>query len=152
MDESVAQIGTVVDALIERSDEIAYCAQDSGCRVCNLFMPREARKTIQLRLDFIVAIAQASSMSAVAVVQPALAELADHLQAANAAVTARLPRDSRSLITCLAAGEQFVLNLLLRGDPAAQALAKIAHHLTLPLKQILLICFQKLHDQLTVGC
>ena len=30
--------------------------------------------------------------------------------------------------------------------------AKIAHHMALPLRQIFLICSQKLHEQLTVGC
>ena len=30
--------------------------------------------------------------------------------------------------------------------------AKIAHHMALPLRQIFLLCSQKLHEQLTVGC
>ena len=30
--------------------------------------------------------------------------------------------------------------------------AMIAHHMTLPLRQIFLLCSQKLHEQLTVGC
>ena len=45
-----------------------------------------------------------------------------------------------------------VCNLLRRGDSTVLALTKIAHRVTLPLKQVLLICFQKLQDQLTVGC
>ena len=30
--------------------------------------------------------------------------------------------------------------------------AMIAHHMALPLRQIFLLCSQKLHEQLTVGC
>ena len=152
MQESVARIGSVVEAMVARCDEITACAQDDGCKVCNLFLPRESRKTIQLCLDFTAAIATASSMSAIAMARPALATLADRAAAANNAIAAQLPRDSRNLIACISAGEQFILNLLLRGDSTALALAKIAHHLSLPLKQILLLCSQKLHEQLTVGC
>ena len=152
MNESAARIGQVVDAMIMRCDEIASCAGDPGCRLCNLFAPRESRRSVQLMLDFVSALATASSMRAVLAVAPALEVLSDRARAANDAIAASLPRNCRSLITCLASGEQFVLNLLLRGDSTALALAKIAHHLTLPLKQILLICSQKLHEQLTVGC
>ena len=152
MQESVARIGLAVDRLIARSDEIAACAQHDGKKVCNLFIPREARKTVQLMLDFITALAEASSMAAVVVSRPALEALAAHAQRANDVIASALPRNCRSLITCIASGEQFALNLLLRGDSTALRLAKIAHHLTLPLKQVLLICFQKLHEQLTVGC
>ena len=77
MQESAARIEAVVDAMIMRCDEIADCASDPGCRLCNL---------------------------------------------------------------------------LLRGDSTALALAKIAHHMALPLRQIFLLCSQKLHEQLTVGC
>ena len=152
LEESAARIGVVVDKLIARSDEIAACAQGRGMKVCNFFIPREARKTAELCLAFIAAIAEASSMAAVAASAPALEALADHAQAANDAIASSLPRNCRSLITCVASGEQFILNLLLRGDSTGYALAKIAHHLTLPLKQTLLLCFQKLHEQLTVGC
>ena len=152
MQESVARIGAVVDAMVVRCDEIAACARGRGRMMCNIFAPREARKTVQLMLDFIAAVASASSMSAIVASHPALEVLAEHAQAANDAVASRLPQNCRSLITCIASGEQFVLNLLFRGDSTALALAKISHHLTLPLKQILLICFQKLHEQLTVGC
>ena len=152
MQESVARIGQATDKLIARSDEIAACARHDGAKLCNFFTPREARKSIQLMLDFIAAIASASSMSAVVATAPALEALAAHVQLANDAIAARLPRNCRSLITCISSGEQFVLNLLLRGDSTALALAKITHHLTLPLKQILLLCFQQLHEPLTVGC
>ena len=152
MQESVVQIGKTVDNLIARSDEIAACASQDGARLCNLFAPREARKSVELMLDFVAALASVSSMAAVAVAVPALEALAAHAKSANDAIASALPRNCRSLITCFAAGEQFVLNLLLRGDSTALALAKIASHLTLPLKQILLLCFQKLHEQLTVGC
>ena len=30
--------------------------------------------------------------------------------------------------------------------------AKIVHHMALPLRQNFLLCSQKLHEQLTVGC
>ena len=152
MQESVARIGLAVDNLIMRCDEYAACARSHGAKLGNLFMPNENRKTAQLCLDFIKAIAEASSMAAVVASAPALDALAEHAAQANDVIAAALPRNCRSLITCIASGEQFILNLLLRGDSAALRLAKIAHHLTLPLKQVLLICFQKLHEQLTVGC
>ena len=152
MEESAVRIGAMVDAMIARCDEIAACAQDRGRKACNLFTPREARKTVQYMLDFIAAVASASSMAAVVASQPALAALADHAQVANDAVASRLPLNCRSLITCIASGEQFFLNLLLRGDSTGYALAKIAHHMALPLRQIFLLCSQKLHEQLTVGC
>ena len=152
MQESVIRIGSVVDNLIARCDEIAACASHDGAKLCNLFAPREARKSVELMLDFVAAIAAASSMAAVVSAAPALDALADHAKSANDAIASSLPRNCRSLITCFAAGEQFILNLLLRGDSTALRLAKIASHLTLPLKQILLLCFQKLHEQLTVGC
>ena len=152
MQESVIRIGSVVDNLIARCDEIAACASHDGAKLCNLFAPREARKSVELMLDFVAAIAAASSMAAVVSAAPALDALADHAKSANDAIASALPRNCRSLITCFAAGEQFILNLLLRGDSTALALAKIASHLTIPLKQILLLCFQKLHEQLTVGC
>ena len=152
MQESVVQIGSAVDKLIARSDEIAACASHDGAKLCNLFTPREARKSAELMLDFVAAIASASSMAAVAAAAPALEALAARAKSANDAIASALPRNCRSLITCFAAGEQFILNLLLRGDSTALRLAKIASHLTLPLKQLLLLCFQKLHEQLTVGC
>ena len=152
MQESVARIGLAVDNLIMRCDEYAACARSHGAKLCNLFMPNENRKTAQLCLDFIKAIAEASSMAAVVASAPALDALAEHAAQANDVIASALPRNCRSLITCIASGEQFILNLLLRGDSAALRLARIAHHLTLPLKQVLLICFQKLHEQLTVGC
>ena len=152
MQESVARIGLAVDNLIMRCDEYAACARSHGAKLCNLFIPREVRKTVQLMLDFITALAEASSMAAVVASAPALDALAEHAAQANDVIAAALPRNCRSLITCIASCEQFILNLLLRGDSEALRLARIAHHLTLPLKQVLLICFQKLHEQLTVGC
>ena len=152
MQESVIRIGSVVDNLIARCDEIVACARHDGKKVCNLFTPHESRKTVQLMLDFVAAVASASSMAAIVASAPALEALAEHAQAANDFVTARLPKNCRSLITCVASGEQFILNLLLRGDSTALALAKIAHHMALPLRQVFLLCSQKLHEQLTVGC
>ena len=152
MRESVARIGLAVDNLIMRCDEYAACARSHGAKLCNLFTPNENRKTAQLCLDFIKAIAEASSMAAVVASAPALDALAEHAAQANDVIASALPRNCRSLITCIASGEQFILNLLLRGDSAALRLAKIAHHLTLPLKLVFLICFQKIHEQLTVGC
>ena len=150
--ESVVKIESAVEKLIARCDKIAAAAKESGARACNLFAPGEARKTADLCLAFVAEIVGASSMSAVVASAPALETLASRAQSANDLVAARLPKNCRSLITCFAAGEQFVLNLLLRGDSTGYALAKIAHHLSLPLRQILLLCFQKLHEQLTVGC
>ena len=150
--ESLVRIEQTVTKLIARCDEIAACASHDGARLCNLFAPREARKSAQLMLDFLSAIALVPSMRTIAAVAPALEALAARAKSANDTIASALPRNCRSLITCFAAGEQFGLNLLLRGDSTALRLAKIAHHLTLPLKQILLLCFQKLHEQLTVGC
>ena len=152
MQESMARIGLVVDKLIARSDEIAACATDRGRKVCNLFTPNESRKTAQLCLDFIAALAEASSMAAVVASRPALEALADHAQRANDAIASALPKNCRSLITCISSGEQFVLNLLLRGDSTALRLAKLARPLSVPLRQFFLLCSQKLHEQLTVGC
>ena len=152
MQESVDKITSVVDRMIARCDEIAACAQDRGKKACNIFTPREARKTADLCLAFVAAIAGASSMAAVVASAPALEALAEHAHAANDAIASALPKNCRSLITCVASGEQFFLNLLLRGDSTGYALAKIAHHLSLPLRQIFLLCSQKLHEQLTVGC
>ena len=152
LQESVARIEQAVDKLIVRCDEIADGAKGGGKKVCNFFAPREARKTADLCLAFNAALADASSMAAVLASAPALETLADHARCANDFVTARLPKNCRSLITCIASGEQFILNLLLRGDSTALALAKIAHHMALPLRQVFLLCSQKLHEQLTVGC
>ena len=146
------RIGSIVDKLIVRSDAIADSARDRGKKLCNFFTPHESRKTAQLCLDFIAALAEASSMAAVLASAPALEALADHAQRANDAIASALPKNCRALITCIASGEQFVLNLLLRGDSTALRLAKLARPLTVPLRQVLLICFQKLHEQLTVGC
>ena len=152
MEESVDKITLVVDKMIARCDEIAACAQDRGKKACNIFMPREARKTADLCLAFVAAIAGASSMAAVVASAPALEALADRARSANDTIASALPKNCRSLITCVASGEQFILNLLLRGDSTVLALAKIAHHMALPLRQIFLLCSQKLHEQLTVGC
>ena len=152
MQESVIRITSVVDKMIVRCDEIAACAQDRSRKACNLFTPREARKTAQLCLDFVAAIATASSMAAIAAAAPALEVLADHAQCANDAIASALPKNCRSLITCISSGEQFVLNLLLRGDSTALRLAKLARPLSVPLRQLILLCSQKLHEQLTVGC
>ena len=152
MQESVIRIGSVVNSLIARCDEIAACARHDGKKVCNLFTPNESRKTAQLCLDFVAAIAGASSMAAVVASAPALEALAEHAQAANDFVAARLPKNCRSLITCVASGEQFILNLLLRGDSTALRIAKLARPLSVPLRQLFLLCSQKLHEQLTVGC
>ena len=152
MQESVDRITSVVDRMIARCDAIADCAQNHGKKACNIFTPNESRKTAQLCLDFIAAIAGASSMAAVVASAPALEVLADHAQRANDAVASALPKNCRSLITCVASGEQFILNLLLRGDSTALRLAKLARPLSVPLRQIFLLCSQKLHEQLTVGC
>ena len=48
--------------------------------------------------------------------------------------------------------EQMAKTVIGRGDSTALALAKIAHHMSLPLRQVFLLCSQKLHEQLTVGC
>ena len=152
MQESVIKITSVVDRMIARCDEIADCAEHNGKKACNIFTPNESRKTAQLCLDFIAAIAGASSMAAVVASRPALEALADHAQTANDAIASALPKNCRSLITCVSSGEQFVLNLLLRGDSTALRLAKLARPLSVPLRQLILLCSQKLHEQLTVGC
>ena len=152
MQESVIRITSVVDKLIVRCDEIADSAKGGGKKLCNFFAPREARKTADLCLAFNAALAEASSMAAVVASAPALEVLADHAQRANDAIASALPRNCRSLITCLSSGEQFILNLLLRGDSTGLRLAKLARPLSVPLRQLLLLCSQKLHEQLTVGC
>ena len=152
MQESVVKITSVVDKMIVRCDEIAACAQDRNKKACNIFTPNESRKTAQLCLAFVAALAEASSMAAVVASRPALELLADHAQCANDAIASALPRNCRSLITCISSGEQFVLNLLLRGDSTGLRLAKLARPLSVPLRQLILLCTQKLHEQLTVGC
>ena len=152
LQESVARIEQAVDKLIMRCDEIADSAKGGGKKLCNFFAPREARKTADFCLAFNAALAEASSMAAVLASAPALEVLADHAQTANDAIASALPRNCRSLITCLSSGEQFVLNLLLRGDSTALRLAKLARPLSVPLRQLLLLCSQKLYEQLTVGC
>ena len=152
MQESVIRITSVVDKLIVRCDEIADSAKGGGKKVCNFFAPREARKTADLCLAFNAALADASSMAAVLASAPALEALADRAQRANDAIASALPKNCRSLITCISSGEQFILNLLLRGDSTALRLAKLARPLSVPLRQIFLLCSQKLHEQLTVGC
>ena len=152
LEESVARIEQAVSKLIARCDEIADSAKGSGKKLCNFFAPREARMTVERCLAFNAALAEASSMAAVLASAPALEALADYARAANDAIASALPKNCRCLITCIASGEQFILNLLLRGDSTALALAKIAHHMALPLRQIFLLCSQKLHEQLTVGC
>ena len=121
MQESVIKITSVVDRMIARCDAIADCAQNHGKKACNIFTPNESRKTAQLCLDFVAAIAGASSMAAVVASHPALEALAEHAQAANDAIASALPKNCRSLITCVASGEQFFLNLLLRGDSGRTA-------------------------------
>ena len=152
MQESVIKITSVVDRMIARCDAIADCAQNHGKKGCNIFTPNEGRKTADLCLAFVAAIAGASSMAAVVASAPALEALADHAQRANDAIASALPKNCRSLITCVASGEQFILNLLLRGDSTALRLAKLARPLSVPLRQLFLLCSQKLHEQLTVGC
>ena len=152
LQESVTRVEQAVDKLIVRCDEIADSAKGGGKKLCNFFAPREARKTADLCLAFIAALAEASSMAAVLASAPALEVLADHAQTANDAIASALPRNCRSLITCIASGEQFILNLLLRGDSTGLRLAKLARPLSVPLRQLFLLCSQKLHEQLTVGC
>ena len=152
LQESVTRVEQSVDKLIVRCDEIADSAKGGGKKLCNFFAPREARKTADLCLAFNAALAEASSMAAVVASAPALEVLADHAQRANDAIASALPRNCRSLITCLSSGEQFILNLLLRGDSTALRFAKLARPLSVPLRQLLLLCSQKLHEQLTVGC
>ena len=104
------------------------------------------------RSDEIAALAEASSMAAVVASRPALEALAEHVQCANDAIASHLPKNCRSLITCISSGEQFFLNLLLRGDSTARTLAKLVRPLSAPIGKFFLICSQKLHEQLTVGC
>ena len=152
LQESVARIEQAVDKLIVRCDEIADGAKGGGKKVCNFFAPREARKTADLCLAFNAALADASSMAAVLASAPALEALADRARSANDTIASALPTNCRSLITCIASGEQFILNLLLRGDSTALRFAKLARPLSVPLRQLILLCSQKLHEQLTVGC
>ena len=152
LQESVARIEQAVDKLIVRCDEIADSAKGSGKKLCNFFAPREARKTADLCLVFNAAIAEASSMAAVLAATPALEALADRARSANDTIASALPKNCRSLITCISSGEQFILNLLLRGDSTALRFAKLARPLSVPLRQLFLLCSQKLHEQLTVGC
>ena len=152
LQESVTRVEQSVDKLIVRCYEIADSAKGGGKKLCNFFAPREARKTADLCLAFNAALAEASSMAAVVASAPALEVLTDHAQTANDAIASALPRNCRSLITCISSGEQFVLNLLLRGDSTALRLAKLARPLSVPLRQLILLCSQKLHEQLTVGC
>ena len=152
LQESVARIEQAVDKLIVRCDEIADSAKGSGKKLCNFFAPREARMTVERCLAFNAALADASSMAAVLAATPALEALADRARAANDAIASALPKNCRSLITCISSGEQFILNLLLRGDSTALRFAKLARPLSVPLRQLILLCSQKLHEQLTVGC
>ena len=48
--------------------------------------------------------------------------------------------------------EQMVKTVIGRGDSTVLRLAKLARPLSVPLRQIFLLCSQKLHEQLTVGC
>lgn len=149
--ESSSRIVAVVRLMVARCDEIASCGQDSGHKICNFFDSHESRKTVRLWQEFIEVIAM-SSKSAIAAARPELQVLAAHIRSANDAIVNSLPPTSRNLITCISAGEQFILNLLLRGDSTALRLAKLARPLSVPLRQLILLCSQKLHEQLTVGC
>ena len=57
---------------------------------------------------------------------------------------------AKMIVRCVEIAE--CARCFLRGDSTALALAMIAHHMTLPLRQLFLLCSQKLHEQLTVGC
>ena len=149
-EETVDQIGIIAKAMMARCDEIAGHGAEQ--KVCNMFLPHEARKRVDLVLAFIAVLAQAPSMAPIADAHPVLADLQRHLQLANAAVADCLPLNCRNLITCISSGEQFFLNLLLRCDSTALRLAKLAHPFSVPLRQLFLLCSQKLHEQLTVGC
>ena len=149
---SVARLEQVVAKMIARCDEIADSAKGCGRKACNFFSPNESRKTAKLCLDFLSELAAVKTARSLAPARDSFAALAASAARANDALTACLPKNCRCLITCIASGEQFILNLLLRGDSTALALAKIAHHMALPLRQIFLLCSQKLHEQLTVGC
>ena len=152
MQETAARISSLSGRMIARCDKIAMCAQGCGKKVCNLFAPLEARKTVRLCLEFIVVIAQASSTSAILAAHSEISAIASAAARANTAVARCLPAHSRSLITCISSGEQFFLNLLLRGDSTARTLAKLVRPLSAPIGNLFLICSQKLHEQLTVGC
>lgn len=149
-EETVDQIRIIAKAMMVRCDEIA--GHGAERKVCNMFLPHEARKRVDLILAFIAVLAQSPSMAPIADAQPMLVDLQRHLQLANAAVVNCLPLTCRNLIACISSGEQFFLNLLLRGDSTAIRLAKLAHPLSIPLRQLFLLCSQKLHEQLTVGC
>lgn len=151
-EESAKRIEVAAAAMSARYEEIATAAKESKQAVWNIFTPRESRKTVRLVQDFIAAIARSSSMSAVTAARPTLQQLEKHTQMANAAVSDRLPPPCRNLIACIAAGEQFYLNLLLRNDRTALSLAKLLRPIFLPLRELLLICSRKLFDQLSVGC
>ena len=152
MQETAARISSLSGRMIARCDEIAMSAQGCGKKVCNLFAPLEARKTVRLCLEFIAVIAQASSTSAILAAHSEISALASAAARANTAVARCLPAHSRSLITCISSGEQFFLNLLLRGDSTARTLAKLVRPLSAPIGKLFLVCSQKLHEQLTVGC
>lgn len=149
-EEAYGEIGSIAEAMIAHCDEIAD--RGTSGKVCNLFLPREARKRVDLVLAFIAALAQAPSMALILELQPLLTDLQERVRAANAAVMSHLPPNCRSLITCISSGEQFFLNLLLRGDSTALVLAKLLRPLAIPLRQLFLIFAKKLHEQLTVGC
>ena len=152
MQETAARISSLSGRMIARCDEIVMCAQGCGKKVCNLFAPLEARKTVRLCLEFIAVIAQASSTSAILAAHSEISAIAFAAARANTAVARCLPAHSRCLITCISSGEQFFLNLLLRGDSTARTLAKLVRPLSAPIGKLFLICSQKLHEQLTVGC
>ena len=149
--ETAARISSLSGRMIARCDEIVMCAQGCGKKVCNLFAPLEARKTVRLCLEFIAVIAQASSTSAILAAHSEISALASAAARANTAVARCLPAHSRSLITCISSGEQFYLNLLLRGDSAALSIARILRPLAIPVRQLFLIFAKKLQEQLTVG-
>lgn len=151
-EESAKRIEVAAAAMSARYEEIATAAKESKQAVWNIFTPRESRKTLKIVQDFIAAVARASSMSAVSAARPTLERLEKDTQAANAAVTDRLPPPCRNLITCIGAGERFYLNLLLRNDRTALSLAKLIRPLSLPLRELMLLCSRKLFDQLSVGC
>lgn len=145
----VDQIEGIVCAMIARCDEIASC--ETGGKMCNMFLPREARKTVDLVLNFIAMVAQAPSMASIAELQVPLIDLQERARIANVAVANCLPSNCCSLIACISSGEQFYLNLLLRGDSAALSIARILRPLAIPVRQLILIFAKKLQEQLTVG-
>ena len=101
-EETVDQIGIIAKAMMTRCDEIAGYGTDR--KVCNMFLPREARKRVDLVLAFIAVLAKASSMAPIADAHPVLADLQHHLQTANVVVANRLPVTCRNLITCISSG------------------------------------------------